>query len=162
MVYSHNILLVLALSLALLHLSHTQDQEPGNNPDDYVNAHSCIRKVLELPPLTWDAELAKVAQAYADKRKDCQMVHSDRCGENMASGPLLNGSYAVQMWVDQRREYDYDANKCKEKMCGGYTQVVWKESQRVGCGRSQCDDGSSWMVVCNYDPPGNIVGQKPY
>ncbi|KAI3774637.1 hypothetical protein L1987_49196 [Smallanthus sonchifolius] len=157
--YSLNISLVLALTMAILHLSHTQDA--GNAPDDYLNAHSCTRKVMDLPALKWDPELAKVAQAYADQRKDCKMVRSDRCGENMASGQNLNGSYAVQMWLDEKRNYDYGENKCIDKMCGHYTQCIWKKTERVGCGRSKCDDGS-FMVVCNYDPPGNIAGEKPF
>ncbi|KAJ0514159.1 putative CAP domain-containing protein [Helianthus annuus] len=158
--YSRNTALVLALSMAILHLSQSQE-DSGNKPDDYINAHSCIRRVLEVPPLTWDDELAKNAQSYADQRKDCKMIHSDKCGENMAAGPSLNGSYAVQMWLDERRYYDYDANKCKGQMCGHYTQMVWKDTQKVGCGRTKCDDGS-WIVVCRYDPPGNIAGEKPY
>ncbi|KAI7741612.1 hypothetical protein M8C21_026859 [Ambrosia artemisiifolia] len=158
---SRNLALVLALSMVILHVSHATEDEPGNRPDDYLNAHSCIRRVLSLPALQWCDNMAKTAQAWADQRKDCKMIHSDRCGENMAAGPLLNGSYAVQMWLDEKRYYDYNENKCVDKMCGHYTQMIWKKTQKVGCGRTKCDDGS-YIVVCNYDPPGNTFGEKPY
>lgn len=48
--------------------------------------------------------------------------------------------------------------------CGHYTQLVWRNTQRVGCGYSTCEvDGWSYGVwVCNYDPPGNFIGQEPY
>ncbi|CAL2279505.1 unnamed protein product [Prunus armeniaca] len=31
----------------------------------------------------------------------------------------------------------------------------------LGCARVQCSNGW-WFVTCNYDPPGNYVGQRPY
>ncbi|KAI3715937.1 hypothetical protein L6452_22929 [Arctium lappa] len=155
----HNISIVLALSMAILHLSHAHSE-----PDDYLQAHSCMRRVLELPPLCWDPELAKAAESWAQQRKDCKMIHSGRSGENMASGPDINGSYAVQMWVDERPNYDYKENKCTKDMCGHYTQVVWRNTERVGCARVKCDppDNPCYLVVCNYDPPGNVVGEHPY
>lgn len=158
-----NISLVLAISFAILHLSHAHDTygEPGNTPDDYVHAHNCIRRVLGMKPLCWDDELAKVAQAWAETRTpDCSLIHSDRCGENMAQG-AINGSMAVQLWLDERLDYDYNENKCI-KMCGHYTQMVWANTERVGCGRALCSNGWAYIIVCNYDPPGNVVGQKPY
>jgi hypothetical protein len=48
--------------------------------------------------------------------------------------------------------------------CGHYTQVVWRNTERVGCGYSTCQaQGFNFEVwVCNYDPPGNFIGQAPY
>ncbi|KAI3712318.1 hypothetical protein L1987_70869 [Smallanthus sonchifolius] len=154
-----NISLVLTLLISV-HLSHAHEE--GSKPDDYVNQHNCIRRVLGLPPLTWDPELEKKAQAWADVRKDCQMIHSEGGGENMAKGPNLNGLWAVQMWVDERPNYDLEKNECTA-MCGHYTQVIWKSTEKVGCGRSKCNDGSgNYMIVCNYSPPGNYIGQRPF
>nr|XP_043623453.1 pathogenesis-related leaf protein 4-like [Erigeron canadensis] len=154
-----NISLVLAISFAVLQLTNAHDA--GNSHEDYVSVHNCIRKVLNLPPLVYDPEMEKFAQSWADQRKDCAMIHSDRCGENMASGPDMNITYGIQLWLDERLDYDYPNNNCM-KMCGHYTQIVWKNTQRVGCARSQCADPTCWVVVCNYDPPGNVVGQWPY
>jgi len=47
---------------------------------------------------------------------------------------------------------------------------VWRSTQAVGCGVKACSTGSpfgasfpNWtIVVCNYDPPGNYIGQWPY
>jgi hypothetical protein len=41
------------------------------------------------------------------------------------------------------------------------TQVVWRESVRLGCGTASCNDGGV-IWVCNYDPPGNYLGNMPY
>jgi len=47
--------------------------------------------------------------------------------------------------------------------------VVWRGSARLGCGVAKCSKNSpfsgfpDWQLwVCNYDPPGNYVGQRPY
>ncbi|KAL4588594.1 hypothetical protein LXL04_001486 [Taraxacum kok-saghyz] len=152
---------VVSISMAVI-LLHSC--EAHNDPEDYVIMHSCIRKAYGLEPLCWDRKLAEVAQDWANQRKDCQMIHNNcSYGENMAMGPNLSGLWATQMWIDEKRDYDYDKNECLNgKMCGHYTQVVWANSKKIGCGRVQCDNGHSYIIVCNYDPPGNYVGEKPY
>jgi hypothetical protein len=55
-------------------------------------------------------------------------------------------------------------------VCGHYTQIVWRSSANVGCGVKDCSTGSpfgpsfpNWtLVVCDYQPPGNVTGQHPY
>lgn len=43
---------------------------------------------------------------------------------------------------------------------GHFTQLVWKESSRLGCASYLCAPGTikkdyqAWNTVCNYDPPG--------
>ncbi|CAA6657659.1 unnamed protein product [Spirodela intermedia] len=39
--------------------------------------------------------------------------------------------------------------------------MVWRNSVRVGCARVRCGNGS-FFVTCNYDPPGNVGGKRPY
>ncbi|KAD2393155.1 hypothetical protein E3N88_40132 [Mikania micrantha] len=153
--------LVLALFILVLHLSNAQDGDKGSKPEDYVCQHNCIRRVLNLPPLKWDAEVEKRAIAWAEKRKvDCELIHSEGGGENLAKG-YITGMQAVQMWVDERPDYDYAKNECTA-MCGHYTQVVWKNTTKVGCARRKCNNNEDWIVVCNYAPPGNYIGQYPY
>ncbi|CAK9327998.1 unnamed protein product [Citrullus colocynthis] len=54
-------------------------------------------------------------------------------------------------------------NNCElvHSVCGHYTQVVWKDSIRIGCAKANCRTGGAF-IVCNYDPHGNIIGQRPY
>lgn len=53
-------------------------------------------------------------------------------------------------------------------MVGHYTQVVWANSWQVGCGYadySTVQSGRTWnarIVVCNYKPGGNFIGQTMY
>lgn len=124
-----------------------------------------------LPPLSWDDTLAGVAQAYAEK---CIWEHStdNPYGENLYAntGTGTTPQDVVEGWVSEVDFYDYETGDCVEgEMCGHYTQVVWADTLRVGCGVANCTTGSpfgsspNWQNwVCNYDPPGNWVGEKPY
>lgn len=135
-------------------------------------AHNAARAAVEppaaspIPPLTWSGEVAAVAQAYADK---CVFKHSGGpYGENLyASSASSTAEAVVESWASEKAEYDYAADSCSDE-CGHYTQVVWAASLRLGCGVTTCTTGSpfgggEWQNwVCNYDPPGNYIGQRPY
>ncbi|MCI5139186.1 MAG: hypothetical protein D3922_12405, partial [Candidatus Electrothrix sp. AR1] len=56
--------------------------------------------------------------------------------------------------------YDYATNSC-HSVCGHYTQVVWRSTKEVGCGMASCNDKAQ-LWVCQYNPRGNMLGQKPY
>ena len=80
----------------------------------------------------WSAELANVAQNYAEQ---CIFEHnSDRTsqqstftyvGENLAitSSPSVNYTSLVRNWFDERDDYSYESNICAD-VCGHYTQVI--------------------------------------
>lgn len=162
MVQRNNKLLLLAIFMGIINFSQAQ-----NSPQDFVNAHNRARAQVGVGPMTWDSRVASFAQNYANQRRgDCRMMHSQNrpYGENLASGSgfVITGVDAVNMWVGEKADYDYNSNTCApNKVCGHYTQVVWSNSVRLGCARVQCNNGA-WFVTCNYDPPGNYVGQKPY
>ncbi|KAF6026089.1 CRISP3 [Bugula neritina] len=46
---------------------------------------------------------------------------------------------------------------------GHYTQMVWAETTRIGCGVQTCN-GSTPFYVCNYGPSGNQADRiyEPY
>ncbi|KAM7267733.1 hypothetical protein ACFE04_009899 [Oxalis oulophora] len=120
-----------------------------------------------MPPLVWDKKLETYAQQYANKRKyDCKLVHSNGpYGENIfwGSGIGWKPSQAVAAWVGERIYYNHGLNLCVGgEDCGHYTQVVWKSTRRVGCAMVNCLSGRGVFMTCNYQPPGNYVGEKPY
>jgi len=43
---------------------------------------------------------------------------------------------------------------------GNYTQMIWSKTTKVACAIVQCSDGA-YIVVCNYDPAGNMSGESP-
>ncbi|WAS90316.1 CAP domain-containing protein [Nannocystis punicea] len=145
------------------------DPEPGRLAG-ITAAHNRHRAQLDIAPLTWSPELARYAQKWADKlkRRACALEHRPRKGpdaqkhgENLfaASGQAATAEQVVAAWVAEVAGYDAKTGRCRG-VCGHYTQVVWRNSQRLGCGVATCGDSEVW--VCNYDPPGNFLGQKPY
>ncbi|XP_058191583.1 pathogenesis-related leaf protein 4-like [Rhododendron vialii] len=148
--------------LAMLHSSHGQ-----NSQQDYLNGHNSARSAVGVGPMTWDANVAAFAQQYASQRAgDCALKHSGgggKYGENIAVGSGdFTGAAAVGLWVSEKADYNHNSNTCAAgRVCGHYTQVVWRKSVRLGCARVRCNSGS-WFITCNYDPPGNYVGESPY
>ncbi|KAL2342004.1 hypothetical protein Fmac_009944 [Flemingia macrophylla] len=146
----------------VFHVAYAQDSQA-----DYVNAHNAARAQVGVPNVAWDDTVAAFARSYADQRKgDCQLIHSGgggKYGENLAmSTGDLKGTDAVKLWVDEKQYYDYNSNSCaRGKQCGHYTQVVWRNSVRIGCAKVKCNNGGTF-ITCNYSPPGNYAGQKPY
>ena len=137
-----------------------------NSPQDFVAAHNAARAQVGVGPVTWSQTLATYAQNYANQRAgNCRpLVHSNGpYGENLAWGsPDLTGTAAVNMWVAEKADYNYATNTCASgKVCGHYTQVVWRNSIQIGCAKVQCTTGGAF-IICSYDPPGNYVGQRPY
>ena len=47
---------------------------------------------------------------------------------------------------------------------GHYTQLVWAESDRVGCGATSYTEGQwfTTLYVCNYGPNGNFIQGQMY
>ena len=109
--------------------------------------------------------MASYAKQYANRQVgDCDLVHSGGpYGENLAwSSADVPGVDAVKWWVDEKADYDYNSNSCVAgKVCGHYSQVVWRNSVRVGCAKVQCNDNKGTLIGCNYDPPGNYYGERP-
>ncbi|KAE9595038.1 hypothetical protein Lal_00041250 [Lupinus albus] len=152
---------VLVLVNIVGHVVYAQDSQA-----DYLNAHNAARSEVNVANLVWDDTVAAFAQSYADQRKgDCNLVHSGGggiYGENIAmSTGDLTGNDAVKLWVDEKPNYDYNSNSCVGGECLHYTQVVWRNTQSIGCAKVRCDNGGTF-ITCNYNPPGNYVGERPY
>ncbi|KAG5625304.1 hypothetical protein H5410_010522 [Solanum commersonii] len=89
-------------------------------------------------------------------------LNTHNSARSQGSGSFMTGTAAVNLWVGENPYYDYNSNSCTGgKECRHYTQVVWKNSIQLGRARVQCTNGW-WFVTCNYNPPGNYIGQRPY
>ncbi len=146
---------------------------------EMVAAHNRWRQQVGVPALHWAADLGDIAQQWANHLREtnsCNMVHSDagQLGENLHWASAVQWSdgrtqkkevsptQTADSWGAEKAHYNYAANRCtKGKMCGHYTQMVWKSTTELGCGMAVCADASQ-VWVCNYRPAGNYVGRKPY
>jgi uncharacterized protein YkwD len=126
-----------------------------------VDAHNRVRARHCAKPLAWSSRLAQVAQQWANSLRDkgCVFGHSGGShGENLAAGTsgTLDAEAVVKMWYDEVARYRFP-NGGFSMQTGHFTQVVWRGTTHVGCGRSQCKGMDIW--VCEYDPAGNWEGQ---
>lgn len=145
------------------------------NPSEMVAAHNIWRAQVGVEGVTYSETLAASAQAWADNLKttrNCNMQHSHgKEGENLywagawSNGPAqdVKSKEVVDAWASEQKDYSYASNSCAAgKVCGHYTQVVWKNTTTIGCGMAQCDNPKNQVWVCQYLPAGNWVGEKPY
>ncbi|XP_031495349.1 pathogenesis-related protein 1-like [Nymphaea colorata] len=157
-------LLLALVDLALLLGLATNPSHAQNSPQDFLDPHNAARAAVGVGPLAWDDTVASYAQAYADQRAaDCALMHSGgQYGENIYwnSGDA-DAADAVSYWVSEEAYYDYNSNSCIGGECLHYTQVVWRDTMYLGCAKVTCDSGGTF-ITCNYDPPGNIIGERPY
>ena len=131
---------------------------------DMLAAHNVVRAREHVPPLQWSERLAGYARAWAERllTEKRFLHHRDRAyGENLfeISGARASPAQVVAAWDAESADYDYLTNKCRG-VCGHYTQVVWASTKQVGCGVARDSRREIW--VCNYDPPGNWIGKRPY
>lgn len=117
-------------------------------------------------PLRWSNSLANIAQAHANYlARTNTLAHStNRPGENLFASSSITGGYAdaIEKWYSEKKDYDFGNKKCKpSKVCGHYTQTIWKKTREIGCGKSR---SASWgtIVICNYSERGNIRGDKAF
>ncbi|RKO88126.1 CAP domain-containing protein, partial [Blyttiomyces helicus] len=135
---------------------------------DCLAAHNDARNKAGLPSLSWDEELANMAQSFAQTLavKDI-LVHGDHegAGQNLygESGGRPTCGSAVDNWVNEKQFYnDEKIPGPNFDQYGHYTQVMWKDTTHVGCGLAFGKDHNSGKVVCDYKPAGNVVGQTPF
>lgn len=146
---------------------------------EMISAHNSVRISATptpsplLSPLTWSTTAASKAQAWADQ---CTFNHNPNLGnygENIAAAAPPNTNTTagvVQDWASEAANYNYGLNTCAGgKVCGHYTQIVWRDTKQVGCAMKVCTTNSpftgfpQWQFwVCDYSPPGNFNGQRPY
>lgn len=164
--------------------SRADDELTGQDKTAMLDAHNLARQKVKVPDLTWSKELAKYAFLWANylkKEHNGEMQHrpdsgkyKQKHGENLSWGSAVkwsDGTIEIQEispqdvvsgWESENIYYDLKAGQCrKNKVCGHYTQVVWRDTQKVGCAMVINQDKSQ-IWVCNYSPPGNWVGEKPY
>jgi uncharacterized protein YkwD len=124
-----------------------------------LSLHNSYRGQHCVPALTWSAELAASAQAWASK---CRIGHGPRgkVGENLAWGYQRPASHAVDAWYKEVQDYNY-ARPGFASSTGHFTQVVWRGTTQMGCGAATCLLGSVRYWVCRYSPQGNWAGQFP-
>ncbi len=138
-----------------------------------IEFHNKARKDVGVAPLTWSNELASFAQAWADNLAStgCKLKHrpadgkwAQQYGENIfyASKATVNALNASQAWYSEIKDFSYGKlNANNWAKTGHYTQMVWSTTKQMGIGSAVCPSGAI-IIVANYNPRGNFMGEKPY
>jgi uncharacterized protein YkwD len=131
---------------------------------EMLASHNQVRAQVGVGPVTWSPSLAAYAQQWADRLAVSNLFEhrtENRYGENLywGQGRAASPRDVVSSWASEVKNYNYNANSCRG-VCGHYTQLVWKKTTEIGCAVAKVRDQEYW--VCNYNPPGNYIGQKPY
>jgi pathogenesis-related protein 1 len=175
-----SVALILCLVLTTgLAFGQTVPKETGSKAtqqaaQEALDHHNKVRKDVGAPPLEWSTELATYAQAWADnqaKNKNCKMEHRPRSGEwtqkhgenifwgSASSYTILDAS---ESWYSEIKDYKHGPiSDINWPVAGHYTQMVWKNTTKLGIGVATCPNGNIF-IVANYDPAGNYWGEKPY
>ncbi|KAK6796834.1 hypothetical protein RDI58_004535 [Solanum bulbocastanum] len=143
---------------------------PSREAQEFMDAHNKARSEVGVGPLTWSPTLAKETSLlvrYQRDKQNCNFANlsNGKYGGNQlwASGTVVTPRMAVDSWVAEKKFYSYENNSCTgNDKCGVYTQVVWKKSTELGCAQATCSKGPATLTVCFYNPPGNVIGEKPY
>jgi len=169
------VLLTLVVILAGGTSASAEPPSAGADARKFVDAHNAVRAAVQkparylgpwapVPPVIWSDDIARSAQAWAGHLRDtrqCGLLHSDsRYGENLAAGEPMDAERAVRMWAGEIDKYRYSPVYEFEKRYGHYSQIVWRSTTHIGCGRATC--GSTIVIVCQYSPAGNRIGSAPY
>jgi pathogenesis-related protein 1 len=137
-----------------------------------LDFHNQVRADVGSPVLKWSEDLAQYAQSWADHlAAECKSGHrptkgawAQKYGENIfwGGGEEYNALQACESWYSEIKDYKYGPIAGKNwYKTGHYTQMVWKDTTHIGIGKAVCNNGAI-LIVANYNPSGNYMGEKPY
>ncbi|XP_059455933.1 STS14 protein-like [Corylus avellana] len=163
-------LLILIMALAIPHIPAQGAAPLPTAAKEYLQGHNQARAAVRVSPLKWSEGLANAASRvvrYQRNKMRCGLASltNRNYGWNQlwTSGKTLTPRMVVDTWVKEKQYYNYANNMClPNHTCRVYTQVVWRKSLELGCAQARCVKEGTSITICFYNPPGNIVGKKPY
>jgi hypothetical protein len=172
------------LIIFLLHLPFVNAQSNNSDKGSLLTAeeittlldhHNQARKELKIPALIWNPAIAAYAQEWADflaKKKKCKLIHREELknnpkelGENLYWVSSVENFQVVQAsdaWYSERsffKNQPFSYNMANQ--AGHYTQMIWSGTREMGAAKATCPSGAV-IVVANYFPMGNTIGQLAY
>ena len=158
----------------------------SNRARGILKAHNKYRQELNIAPLVWSNALSKASVTWARhlSGRNANIYHdpniNGRYGENLAMSNTGDSfTTFVHDWASEKKCFQYGVfpenakiagctvktgkrgnTIIMENVVGHYTQIIWRNTRRVGCAFSR--KGKQDYLVCRYHPAGNVVGRKPY
>jgi pathogenesis-related protein 1 len=144
---------------------YAQNNLADSVKNELVQRHNYYREQVKVPKIKWSDKLAQKAQDWAIviAKKD-RLIHSNyKYGENifMSTG-AVSPKFVVDDWASEKKYYHGEKISSKNyHLFGHYTQIIWSSTIYVGCAEAISKTGKYYWV-CEYDPPGNYIGEKPF
>ena len=160
-------LAVLGALLAILLGGPTPASADQYGRAELLDAHNQYRAALGLSPLRWSDALAASAQRWAEHLASIGRLEHSGPGQNLAmasSGSQSLGDL-VELWGREGayfRDGFFPAISATGNWVdvGHYSQIVWRDTSQVGCGFARRNGND--VLVCNYNPPGNVMGERAF
>ncbi|EGT42680.1 hypothetical protein CAEBREN_25881 [Caenorhabditis brenneri] len=141
---------------------------------NYLAKQTPVGPASNMRKMSWDDELAKAAQTFADTCPSGHVEGKKDYGENLywgySSRPINElDSYAAkatEKWEGEFKKFGWLTEVYKKETkkfgIGHATQMIWSESNLVGCGVKSCGKGGKKnmyqvSVVCHYKKRGNYL-----
>lgn len=151
-----------------------QPSDAGGSVSSYaepiIQQHNLHRRNHSVVDLAWDDHLAQIAAQIA---QSCQYAHNTKAGgggygQNIGAGAppgqidamITNEMYNNEMALYPA--YGSEPDMSNFEKWGHFSQIVWKDTTRVGCYTQHCTNGlggvasnvAPYFTVCNYQPTG--------
>ena len=140
---------------------------PSIDKEELLERHNYYSAQVGVPPLVWSDQLTEYAQKWANHlSKSCDLVNSNSpYGENIywTSGSSTP-TEVVDTWASEEKYYNHKNTVYRSgvgRKTGHYSQIIWRETEAVGCAMQRCQHGGE-IWVCSYSPYGNVIGSKAY
>jgi uncharacterized protein YkwD len=139
----------------------------ANFESDCLSLHNSFRALLGLRPMSFNQAARNVAVKVANdlaRRRAFEHSRTPGFGENLYKvfgGGTLDGACApaVIAWFNEFPLYTgVPIGRGDFTGYGHYTQMAWPDSTSVGCASARNSD--QIIVVCEYAPPGNVLGYR--
>lgn len=153
--------------------THTAQNSAQHRAARLLRVHNEERRRLGLRALRWNRELERDAKQWAHHLSRRGMLqHADyrtleNTGENLWMG--TSGRWPVESmvgaFISEKRHYRHGtfpdiSHTGNWADVGHYTQIVWRETQEVGCALATARGND--VLVCRYWPAGNVVGRRAF
>jgi hypothetical protein len=151
--------------------------QPLTVPASVYTQQNDARSSYGISSFTIDQNLVNIAQEITQQCKwtdstwktSAQSTYAQTLGLSSTSlgfnkGAASVGGTSIDGWLAQKSKWNCKNNTCTDSLCGLYTQIVWKDSVRIGCALSKCTTGTplgssftTWeYLLCLYNPAGNV------
>lgn len=156
-------------------IASTGSKLSAKDAEKILAHHNSSRAERGVGNLTWSVSLAAYAQQWANylaQHNKGNIKHRDNAGQNgkdygenifwgssAAAYPPIEASYS---WYSEKQYYKHrKISSSNYFKTGHYTQMVWKDTREMGAGMAICTNGAV-IIVANYYPAGNVLGELAY